>query len=161
MTEPSNREKYLDPNTGYFKKGNPGKSPLYAMKGSQSQIVELRKAMLQQINPDVMRMIVARHMELIQGKDEKVAVKALELFYDRLFGKAKESVEIEHKASNPIDLSMYTDEQWKQIAQILDQPQVIDVKVLDCKTEHKQPEHEHKADAHKPSEHHEQNDTQA
>lgn len=55
---------------------------------------ELKQAWLSAITPERMNEVAERHFDLIQSKNEKVAVAALALLYDRVYGKAKETVEM-------------------------------------------------------------------
>lgn len=60
----------------------------------KGEIVALRDAFLAVITPDQMVEVTRRHLELIQSRNEKTAVAAISLLYDRLFGRPKETVDL-------------------------------------------------------------------
>lgn len=77
---------------GLFAKGNSiGKG----VQRSPGVIAELRKAMCETVTPDVMRRLTQRLIDLAETADPKISLLAIELLYNRILGKPKETVELD------------------------------------------------------------------
>jgi hypothetical protein len=77
---------------GLFAKGNSiGKG----VHRSPGVIAELRKAMTETVTPDVMRRLTQRLIDLAETADPKISILAIELLYNRILGKPKETVELD------------------------------------------------------------------
>lgn len=107
--------------SGRFARGN------QAGKGHGSPVatatIKLRQAMLSVLTPEAMIEVTLTHLDLIRNGPPKVRVEALALLYDRLFGRAKESIELDiHQTMPLIDASRYTDNQLGQILDLIEEP---------------------------------------
>lgn len=87
-----------------------------------SLVVKLRQAFLDAITPEDMTRVTLRHLDLIQSKDGKVAVAALTLLYDRLFGKARETLDLSVTQAAPLDPASYSDAQLEAVIEVLANP---------------------------------------
>lgn len=84
------------------------------------QLHAMRKAFLAVITPEEMEKVTKRHLQLIQDSNGKVAVAALELLYNRLWGKPQETIEVSSQVKPAFSPESYTDQELAALVAILD-----------------------------------------
>jgi hypothetical protein len=82
---------------GKFLKGCPGGpgNPL------APKVTALKTALLDAVKPDDVSAAVRRLLELVHDDDPKTALDAMRLLFDRVYGRPKESVEMEVQREPP------------------------------------------------------------
>ena len=90
-------------------------------------VPELVDAMMEVCTPEVMKEVTRRLLDLIrQGRSEKTALAAIELFYDRVLGKVIAPHEVRVSACKTgLDARNYSDEQLAQMLVILENPLML------------------------------------
>ncbi len=84
----------------------------------------IQNAFLEVFTPEAMKEVAQRHLNLIRTAEGRTLVLALELLYNRCFGKPKESIDLSVAASaSPRDLYNLSDQQLGQILTILEDQQ--------------------------------------
>jgi hypothetical protein len=91
-------------------------------KPHATEVQLLRKAMITCMSPDDMAQMTRRLVEIVKTAKPKDAVEAWNALTDRLFGKAKESIEVSQSEPNAHALAMYDEAQLRQMIDILDNP---------------------------------------
>jgi truncated hemoglobin YjbI len=98
----------------------PGHNPFNTKKQN-----ELRDAWYNCFTPELWRKIHKRHIEIIMESKGRTAVAALELLYDRFYGKVKQAIDLDvtsrHTLADSVfDPSRLSTDELKQVVQILD-----------------------------------------
>ena len=84
---------------GRFAPGN--KAAVGHQHPQTTAVQKLKAAFLDVCTVEEMKEVTRRLLELCKGKDSKTAVAAIELLFNRLFGKAKETVEVSTTSQPP------------------------------------------------------------
>lgn len=116
-----------DPKTGHFLPGHGLAS--FASKRIAQRMAELKAAYMDAVTPEDAATVYRRHLDLItQTRDDKLALAALTVWYDRNFGKAVESVNISTDSRPPAPILNVTPEQARVLTDVMKANQLPPVK---------------------------------
>lgn len=86
------------------------------------QVYDLKRVFLSVCSPDQMEQITHKLLALCRDKDAKIALQAIDLTLSRVFGKPKETIEVDGTPVARFPADSYSEDQLRQVVAILAKP---------------------------------------